>query len=245
MSTYANMKAFQDAVYAEAIRRKNLNDMCAVQCKRGTVKAKVRSSKDDGTSMNMTSCNLASLSQDYVNNHLKITKIGIQHIECGPSYDRSYIRKSQTNASTKVDTTTSKSLTITGTAQYAGCSIEATANISQTTNTQTENSSMSYSEDSVRVCCSEDGGNFQIWYNSYTCSDSTVLDVSYNFDTITVRASCTYKDEVGTPFQGGAERHEDRTYNLADLGFYGPFVIKTPVVFNVNYTDEWPNIAKL
>ncbi len=243
--TYNSMKEFQDAVYAEAIKRKNLNDMCAAECKKNTVKAKVRSSKDDGSSMNMTSCNLSSLSQDYVNNHYKITKTGTQHIECGPSYERSYLRKSQTNASTRVDSTISKSLEITGSVQYGACSVESTASISQTTNTQTENSSMNYSEDSVKIALSENGGGFEIWYNSYTCSDSTVLDVSYNFDTIKVCAACTYKDECGTPFQSGAVRHEDRSYNLADLGFYGPFVIKTPVVFNVSFSDEWPNLAKI
>ena len=74
MNTYNSMKEFQDSVYAAAIQKQGLNSMCQSQCKRGTVKAKVRSAKDDGTSINMTSSNLSSVAQDYVDNHMKITK---------------------------------------------------------------------------------------------------------------------------------------------------------------------------
>jgi len=244
MNTYQSMKEFQDSVYAAAIGRKSLNDMCQSQCKKGTVKSKVRSSKDDNSSMNMTSSNLSSVAQDYVNNHLKVTKVHDQTLDCsepGVTYTRTYHKISQSSSLSQVSTSTNKSIEITGNVSYGAASLQTTASYSNTVDTYNQNSSSTYNEDTVTMTFNGGCGVVEIWHDSYTCSDSPVLDVIYNFDTISIHAGCTYKGDTGIPFDNGGQRNETRIYNLSDLGFNGPFLIKTPTTFDVRYSDEWPS----
>jgi hypothetical protein len=240
MNTYNSLKEFQDAVYNAAIARQSINSMCASECKKGTVKSKVRSSKDDGSSMNMTSSNLKSVAQDYVDNHLKVTKKIKQTIELtGDTVSYTFHKIDQSSARTTCNISVDKSFSITGNVEYGAASVTATASYSEHTDTTTDNYESHYSEDICTMTFSGTTGTAVIYYNAYTCSDAPILDVIYTFDTITVRAACTYKGDTGIPFDNGNARHESRTYNLADLGFTGPVIIKTPVVFDVSCSDEW------
>ncbi len=244
MNTYQTMKEFQDFVYNKAIAKQSINSMCESECKKGTVKSKVRTSKDENSSMNMTSNNLSSVAQDYINNHLKVTKIHDQTLDCsevGASYTRTYHKISQSSSVSQVSTSTNKSIEITGSVSYGAASLQTTASYSNTVDTYNENSSSSYNEDTVTMSFNGGCGTVEIWHNMYTCSDSPTLDVTYNFDTISIHAACTYKGDTGITFDNGNARHETRTYNLSDLGINGPFLIKTPMTFDVRYTDEWPS----
>ena len=241
MNTYNSMKEFQDSVYAAAIQKQGLNSMCQSQCKRGTVKAKVRSAKDDGTSINMTSSNLSSVAQDYVDNHMKITKKIDQTLELSSTDEITITKRKidQSSASKVCNLSVDRSFEITGNVSYGAAEVSASASYADHTDTTTSTSETHYSDDTVTFVFKGTSGTVEIYYNKYTCSDSPVLDITYTFDKITVKAVCTYKDEAGTTWNSGAERHESRTYNLADLGFTGPVIIKTPVVFNVSCSDEW------
>jgi len=240
MRTYNSLKEFQDAVYAAAIAKQSLNSMCSAQCKKGTVKSKVRSSKDNGSSMNMTSSNLKSVAQDYVDNHLKATKKVKQTIQLtGDTVSYTFHKIDQSSSRTTCNISVDRSFSITGNVEYGAASVTATASYSDHTDTTTDNYESHYSEDTCTMTFSGSTGTAIIYYNAYTCSDAPTLDVTYTFDTITVRAECTYKGDTGIPFDNGNPRHESRTYNLADLGFGGPVCIKTPTVFDVSCSDEW------
>ena len=240
MRTYNSLKEFQDAVYAAAIAKQSINSMCASECKKGTVKSKVRSSNDDGSSMNMTSSNLKSVAQDYVDNHLKTTKKVKQTIELtGDTVSYTFHKIDQSSSRTTCNISVDRSFSITGNVEYGAASVTATASYSDHTDTTTDNYESHYTEDICTMTFSGATGTAVIYYNAYTCSDAPTLDVTYTFDTITVRAACTYKGDTGIPFDGGKPRHESRTYNLADLGFGGPVLIKTPTVFDVSCSDEW------
>jgi hypothetical protein len=240
MQTYNSMKEFQDAVYNAAIAKQSINAMCSTQCKKGTVKSKVRSSRDNGSNINMTSCNLSSVSQNYVDNHMKVTKKVRQTIQLsGDTVTVSERKIDQSGAIHSCNVSTDKSFEITGNVSYGAANVTATAAYSQNVTTNDEHSSSTYNDESVVFTFSGTTGTAQIYYNAYTCSDAPTLDVIYTFDTITIKASCTYKGDTGIPFDNGNDRSETRTYNLADLGFNGPVIIKTPVVFNVSCSDEW------
>jgi|688.fasta_scaffold53859_7 hypothetical protein len=240
MRTYNSLKEFQDAVYAAAISKKSLSGMCEAQCKKGTVKSKVRSAKDSGSSMNMTSSNLKSVAQDYVDNHLKATKKVKQTIQLtGDTVSYTFHKIDQSTARTTCNISVDRSFSITGNVEYGAASVTATASYSDHTDTTTDNYESHYSEDTCTMTFSGSSGTAVIYYNAYTCSDAPTLDVIYTFDTITINATCTYKGDTGITWLNGAERGESRTYNLADLGFGGPVCIKTPTVFDVSCSDEW------
>jgi hypothetical protein len=240
MRTYNSLKEFQDAVYAAAISKKSLSGMCEAQCKKGTVKSKVRSAKDNGSSMNMTSSNLKSVAQDYVDNHLKATKKVKQTIQLtGDTVSYTFHKIDQSTARTTCNISVDRSFSITGNVEYGAASVTATASYSDHSDTTTDNYESHYSEDTCTMTFSGSAGTAVIYYNAYTCSDAPTLDVIYTFDTITINATCTYKGDTGITWLSGAERGESRTYNLADLGFGGPVCIKTPTVFDVSCSDEW------
>lgn len=240
MQTYNSLKEFQDAVYAAAISRKNLSGMCEAQCKKGTVKSKVRSAKDSGSSMNMTSSNLSSVAQNFVDNNLTVTKKIRQTIELsGDTVTIVEQKIDQSNASKICNISTDTSFNITGNVSYGAANVTASAAYSTHSDTTTSTSSSSYSNESVTFTFTGATGTAQIYYNAYTCSLAPILDIIYTFDTITINAVCTYKGDTGITWLSGAERGESRTYNLADLGFNGPVIIKTQVVFNVSDTDAW------
>ena len=63
-----------------------------------------------------------------------------------------------------------------------------------------------------------------------------------DFDTITVKAVCQYKDKnTGVIFNGGVHEHYNVTLRITDLGIDPNITVSTPVLFNVNYKDEWPS----
>lgn len=241
MNTYNSMKEFQDAVYNAALAKKSLNSMCSAQCKKGTVKSKVRSSRDSGSSINMTSSNLNSVSQNYLNSNMKITKVVDRTLELSENDDVTVTcKKISSSSSSKVcNATIAKSFSITGNVSYGAADVTATASYDSTVNTTTTTSSSTYNEDTVTYRFHGANQTVQLYYNNYICTDTPTLDVTYNFDTITISAACKYEGDTGIIWLSGAERGESRTYNLADLGFSGPVNIKTPVSFNVNCNDEW------
>ena len=241
MNTYNSMKEFQDAVYNAAVANQSLKAMCATECKKNTVKSKVRSSRDDGSSINMTSCNLSSVSQDYLNSHMKVTKSIDRTLELTASDDVTVTCKkiSQEGSSKVCNSTISKSFSITGNVSYGAADVTATASYDSTVNTTTSTSSSTYTEDTVTYRFHGVDQTVQLYYNNYICSDTADLNVTYNFDTITIKAACKYEGDTGIIFDSGNERHETRTYNLGDLGFSGCVIIKTPVTFNVNCKDVW------
>ena len=69
-----SLEEFGQAVYKAALAHKSLNSICGDHCS-GSVKGKVKSSSADGFLLNLTSTNLSSVSQSYLNNNTKIQKV--------------------------------------------------------------------------------------------------------------------------------------------------------------------------
>jgi hypothetical protein len=157
----------------------------------------------------------------------------------GDTVSYTFHKIDQSSSRTTCNISVDRSFSITGSVEYGAASVTATASYSDHTDTTTDDYESHYTEDICTMTFSGSTGTAVIYYNAYTCSDAPILDVTYTFDTITVRAECTYKGDTGIPFDSGKPRHESRTYNLADLGFGGPVLIKTPTVFDVSCSDEW------
>jgi hypothetical protein len=172
---------------------------------------------------------------------MKVTKKIDQTIELTATDEITITKRKidQSSASKVCNVSVDRSFDITGNVSYGAAEVTASATYQDHSDTTSTTTSTHYSDDVVTFSFKGTAGTAEIYYNKYTCSDVTTLDVAYTFDTITVRAACTYKGDTGITFDNGNARHESRTCNLSDLGFNGPVIIKTPVVFNISCSDEW------
>jgi hypothetical protein len=243
-----SLQEFGNFVYQKALEKKSINDICKGHCS-GTVKGKVKSSNDDGYSLHLISTNLSSVSQSYLNDHTKIQRVSASPyapstVDCRGNISVTEIIHNVNWSYSKyeVHTQQSTSFGIDGSGEYEGATLSGSYNQQNGKQTDSIDENSSYKEQSMTITIGPDAGIVNFYVNNYICSDSPVLDVDYDFDTINVRAVCQYKDSVtGVVFKGGAKEHYNVTLRLSDLGINGSITIPTSCSFNVNYKDEWPS----
>lgn len=243
-----SIQEFGQAVYAAALAKKSINDICKSHCS-GSVKGKVKSANDDGYSLHLVSTNLSSVSQYYLNNHTTTQKVSASpyapsSVDCrgNISVTETILNVNWSYSKYEVHTQQSTSFGIDGSGEYKGATLSGSYNQQNGKQTDSIDENSAYKEQSMTITIGPDAGIVDFYVNNYICSDSPILDVDYDFDTINVKAVCQYKDKnTGVVFKGGAKEHYDVTLKLSDLGINGAITVPTPCSFNVNYKDEWPS----
>lgn len=243
-----SIQEFGQAAYAAALAKKSINDICKSHCS-GSVKGKVKSSNDDGYSLHLVSTNLSSVSQDYLNTHTKIQKVSASpyapsSVDCrgNITVTETILNVNWSYSKYEVHTQQSTSFGVDGSGEYEGATLSGSYNQQNGKQTDSIDENSSYKEQSMTITIGPNAGVVDFYVNNYICSDSPVLDVDYDFDTINVRAVCQYKDSnTGVIFKGGAKEHYNVTLRLSDIGMNGAITVPTPCLFNVNYKDEWPS----
>ena len=243
-----SIQEFGQAAYAAALSKKSINDICKSHCS-GSVKGKVKSSHDDGYSLHLVSTNLSSISQNYLNTHTSIQRVSATPYAPSTVDCRGNITVTETihnvnwsYSKYEVHTQQSTSFGVEGSGEYEGATLSGSYNQQNGKQTDSIDENSAYKEQSMTITIGPDAGIVDFYVNNYICSDSTTLDVDYDFDTINVRAVCQYKDSnTGVIFKGGAHEHYDVTLKLSDIGINGSITVPTPCLFNVNYKDEWPS----
>ena len=243
-----NIEEFGQAVYKAALAHKSLNSICGDHCS-GSVKGKVKSSSADGFSLHLASTNLSSVSQSYLNDHTKIQKVSASpyapsSVDCTGNITVTEVIKNVNWSYSKyeVHTQNSTSFGISGSGEYEGATLSGSYNQQNGRQTDSIDENSSYKEQSMTITIGANAGVVDFYVNNYICSDSVNLDVDYDFDTINVKAVCQYKDKnTGVIFNGGVHEHYNVTLRISDLGINPNITVATPVLFNVNYKDEWPS----
>ena len=251
MERFNSMRDFENEVLKRALAKKSTKSICGTKCKSNTPKAKVRTHKEKDSVLHIQATNLSTVANQYLNDNLKSTKRVAQTIDLsliGENGSKVTIKRSnQSGSSSEVKTTMSTSIKIEGNVSYGAANLSSTATASwgkDQTNTSYEK------EQSEQECVftfkKQEDSIMEIYHNTYSCSESPILDVMYTFDKVTVRVACTYKGENGEPYDSGSPtRIVTRTYDMQDLGFVnGRVMIKTPVIFDYSQVDEWPSISE-
>jgi len=243
-----SIEEFGQAVYAAALKKKGIGDICKGHCS-GTVKGKVRTSDPEGFTLHLYSTNLSSVSQSYLNDNTKIQKVGPSpyapsSVDCrgNITVTETILNVNWSYSKYEVHTQHSTSFGVDGSGEYDGATLSGSYNQQNGKQTDSIDENSQYKEQSMTITIGPDAGVVNFYINNYICSDAVNLDVDYDFDTINVKAVCTYKDSVtGVKFKGGAKEHYDTTLRIVDLGINPSITVSTPVIFNVNYKDEWPS----
>lgn len=243
-----SIEEFGQAVYAAALKAKSIGDICKGHCS-GSVKGKVRTSDGEGFTLHLTATNLSSVSQDYLNQHTTIQKVSASPYAPSSVDCRGNISVTETihnvnwsYSKYEVHTQHSTSFGVDGSGEYDGATLSGSYNQQNGKQTDSIDENSVYKEETMTITIGPDAGVVDFYVNNYICSDSVNLDVDYDFDTINVKAVCTYKDKnTGMPFKGGAKEHYNVTMRIVDLGINPNITVSTSVLFNVNYKDEWPS----
>lgn len=243
-----SIEEFGQAVYSAALAHKSINSICGDHCS-GSVKGKVKSSNSEGFSLHLLSTNLSSVSQSYLNTNTKIQRVSASpyapaSVDCTGNITVTEVIKNVDWSYSKyeVHTQSSTSFGISGSGEYEGATLSGSYNQQNGRQTDSVNENSSYKEQSMTITIGPNAGVVDFYVNNYICSDSVNLDVDYNFDTINIKVVCQYKDKnTGVIFKGGAHEHYDATLKLVDIGIDPNITVSTPVLFNVNYKDEWPS----
>ena len=243
-----SLEEFGQAVYKAALSHKSINSICSGHCS-GTAKGKVRTSDADGFSLHLTNTNLSSVSQEYLNLHTKTQRVSAtpyapSSVDCrgNISVTETILNVNWSYSKYEVHTQQSTSFGIDGSGEYEGATLSGSYNQQNGKQTDSIDENSSYKEQSMTITIGPNAGVVNFYVNNYICSDSVNLDVDYDFDTINVRATCTYKDSVtGVKFLNGKKESYDVTFKIVDLGINPSITVSTPALFNVNYKDEWPS----
>lgn len=243
-----SLEEFGQAVYKAALAKKSVGDICKGHCS-GTAKGKVRTSDPEGFTIHSVGNNYSSVAQTYLNDNTKIQKVSATPYAPSSVDCRGNITVTETISNVnwtyfKYEVTTSKntSFGISGEGEYEGATLSGDYNQQNGKTTDKIDEGSSYKAQSMVITIGPDAGIVDFYVNNYICSDNPTLDVDYDFDTITIKAVCTYKDKnTGVSFLGGKKEHYDATLRLVDIGMNGSITVPTNMLFNVNYKDEWPS----
>lgn len=250
MERFNSMRDFENEVLKRALAKKSTKSICGTKCKSNTPKAKVRTHKEKDSVLYIQATNLSTVANQYLNDNLKSTKRVAQTVDLsliGENGSKVTIKRSnQSGSSSEVKTTMSTSIKIEGDVSYGAASLSSTATASwgeESTNAEYEKEQ---NEQECVFTFKKQDAIMEIYHNTYSCSESPILDVMYTWDKVTVRVACTYKGENGEPYDSGSPtRIVTRTYDMQDLGFVnGRVMIKTPVIFDYSQIDEWPSICE-
>lgn len=245
---WESIEAFGQAAYEAAKSHGCAYSTCKAHCS-GQAKGKVRTSDPAGFSLHYLRDNLNAVAQAYLNSHTLIQRVSASPyapstVDCrGPiTVEETISNVDWTYSKLEVTTSISTSFGVEGGAEYKGTSLSGSYNQQNGKTTDQIDTSADYERTTMKIIVGPDAGIVDFYLNNYTCSDSVVLEVDYDFDQINFHASCTYKDKnTGVKFDGGKHEHYWKTFDISSLDMNPYITVPVMCLFNVNYKDEWPS----
>jgi hypothetical protein len=243
---YCNsIQEYGQYLYDACIAQGKAKDVC--NSGKGGTKNHVVHADPDGFSLTYSSNNLEAVSQTYLGNNTKVSKAPPQnsptHIEIveGETWSETIHKYDKNVYANKTVVNNSTDFSVSADASYGEASVSA--NYEQVYSEEDTNISEEVSKETSAYTLSFQGipGKHyavDFYTTKYTCSDQPVLDVTYNFSTITFRAECDYSDGMALHWNN---EHYHKTYDIASLGLDPVVVIPQTIVFDVNYDNPWPS----